>query len=83
MADRICMELILMRFEVAKLGKLLIAIVQFTAERLRCGMHNLMCSYISVLGERLTANVAVIRSLTSVSSLVSLEVSKLTETLAA
>ena len=65
------------------MGKLLVAAVELAGERLGGCMHDLVSSDIAVLCERLAADVAVIWSLSSVSSFVSLEVADLREPLIA
>jgi hypothetical protein len=67
-------ELVLVGFEVAQLGELLVTFIQTAFERLELLMNNLVGADIAPLGKRLAANIAAIRALTSVTALVGLEV---------
>ena len=63
--------------------ELLIAVVEFARKWLRSSVNDFVGTHIAVLRKGLAADVAVIRSLSGVPSLVGLEVTKLTESLAA
>jgi hypothetical protein len=80
-ADSLLMEFVLVTLQVAKLSKLLVAIVKATGEGLSCGVNNLVCSYIAALSKRLAAELTAIRTFASVTTLMCLEVSELRETL--
>jgi len=68
-------KFILVRLQVAKLSELLAAIVEFAGERLDLLVHDLVRSDVSTLRKRFTTNVALVRPLTSVTSLMRLEIS--------
>ena len=80
-ADGLLVELILVTLQVAELSELLVAFVKTAGKRLCCCVHDLVCSYITALSERLSAKLAAIRTLASVTTLMCLEVSELGETL--
>jgi len=63
------------------LGELLATVVEFAAERLDLLVDDLVCAHISPLSKCLTTDVAAVRSLSSVSPLMRLEVTKLRERL--
>lgn len=69
--------------QVAKLSKLLATVVEFAGKRLQMLMNNLVCSNIATLRKSLATNVAVVWSLSGVTTLMSLEVAELREPLAA
>jgi hypothetical protein len=81
--DGVDVEFVLVRFQIAKLGELFLAVIESAGERLRSGMHDLVCPDIAVLGESFAADVAVIGPFAGVSTLVGLEVAELAEALAA
>lgn len=76
------MELVLMTFQVAKLSELLVASVQLACKRLGRGVNNLVSPHIAPLCKGLTADVTAVWTLSSMPSLVCLEVSKLRKSLA-
>jgi hypothetical protein len=80
-ADRRDVELILMRLQVAQLSEMLSTLVQLAGVGFRCRVNDFVSSHISVLGESLAADIAMIRSLACVPSLVSFEVPELAEAL--
>lgn len=59
-------------FEISKLGELLAAVVELAGEWLDLLMNNLVGSNVAALGERLAADLAIVRPLPSVSPFVSL-----------
>lgn len=63
------------------MGELLAAVVEFAAERLDLLVDDLVRAHISSLSKCLATDVAAVRSLSSVSPLVCLEVTKLRERL--
>ena len=75
-------EFVLVRFQVAELGEVLAAVVQLASVGLCGRVHDLVRSDVSVLGEGLAADVAVVGSFAGVSSFVGLEVAELAEALA-
>lgn len=77
------MEFVLVRLEIAKLGEVLVAVVELAREGLRLGVHDLVRPHVAVLGERLPADVTMIWPLARVPSFVRLEVAELAEALAA
>jgi len=77
------MELVLVRLEVSELGKLLAAIVELAGKGFDLLVDNLVGAHISALSECLPADVAAVRSLSSVASFMSLQIAKLGESLAA
>jgi hypothetical protein len=81
--DRRDVEFVLMRFQVAQLGKMLPTLIQLASVRFRCCVNDFVSPHISMLGESLAADIAVVRSLAGVPSLVGFEVSELAEALAA
>lgn len=82
-ADGIDVELVLVRLQVAELGELFVAIVEFAGERLDGGVYDLVCANVAVLGESLATNVAVVWTFARVPPFVSLEVAELAESLSA
>lgn len=76
-ADGFLVELVLMTLQIAELSELLVALVETAGERLCCCVNNLVCSYITALSKCLAAQLAAIRTLASVTTLMCLEVSKL------
>ena len=82
-SDGFHVEFVLMGFEVAELGELLVAVVQFARERLGRGVDDFMSSNVAVLCKRLAADVTPVRSLARVATLVGLEVAQLAEPLVA
>lgn len=80
-ADSLLMEFVLVTLQVAKLSKLLVAIVKTAGEGLCCGVNNLVCSYVAALSKSLAAKLTAVWTLASVTTLMCLEISELRETL--
>ena len=60
-----------------QLCKLLVAVVKTACEGFGCGVHDLVCSYISSLSKSLATEVAAVGAFARVSTLMCFEVSKL------
>jgi len=72
-----------MRLQVAQLSEMLSTLVQLAGVRFRSCVNDFVSSHISMLGESLAADIAVVWPLACVSSLVSFEVPELAEALTA
>jgi len=80
-SNSICVKLVLMALQVSQLCKLLVACIKFASEGLGGRMHDLVGAHISSLRKCLATNITTVRSFSSVSSLVSLEIAQLRESL--
>ena len=69
-ADSLLMEFVLVTLQVAKLSKLLVAIVKTAGEGLCGGVNNLVCPYVATLSKCLSADVTAVWALASMPSLV-------------
>lgn len=76
-ANGFLVELVLVTLQVAKLSELLIALIKTAGERLCCCVDDLVCSDVTTLSKCLAAQLAAIRALASVTTLVCLEVTEL------
>jgi hypothetical protein len=76
-ADGGNVEFVLVRLKIAELGELFAAIVETAQVWLRLIVHDLVSTNISTLSEPFSTDLALVWAFSSVSSFVSLQVSKL------